>query len=141
MAGLADDSMAQLSFLMLTLGIAALLALILGSVGLYGVLSYIVGQRVREIGVRMALGAEARQVRRMVVLQGTRVVVVGILVGFVVALAATRSLGAMLYGVASFDAVTFAGMTVLLIGVGVLASYIPARRASRVDPVEALRGE
>ncbi|HMU62028.1 MAG TPA: ABC transporter permease [Gemmatimonadales bacterium] len=141
MAGLARDSMAQLSFLMLTLGIAALLALILGSVGLYGVLSYIVGQREREIGVRMALGAEAGQVRRMVVLQGTRVVAVGILIGLVVALLSTRALGALLYGVATFDLVTFAAMTALLVGVGMLASYLPARRASRVDPVEALRGE
>jgi len=141
MAGLARDSMAQLSFLMLTLGIAALLALILGSVGLYGVLSYIVAQRVREIGVRMALGADAGQVRRMVVLQGTRVVVVGIVIGLVVALLSTRALGALLYGVATFDVATFGAMTLLLVGVGALASYLPARRASRVDPVEALRGE
>jgi len=141
MAGLAKDSMAQLSFLMLTLGIAALLALILGSVGLYGVLSYIVGQREREIGVRMALGAEAGQVRRMVVLQGTRVVAVGIVVGLLAAVLSTRALGALLYGVATFDVMTFAAMTALLVGVGMLASYLPARRASQVDPVEALRGE
>jgi predicted permease len=141
MAGLAEDSMAQLSFLMLTLGIASTLALILGSVGLYGVLSYVVGQRTREIGVRMALGAAAGEVRRMVVLQGARVVAIGIVIGLVVALASTRALGSILYGVAAFDAPTFAGMTALLIGVGVLASYLPARRASRVDPVEALRGE
>ncbi len=141
MAGLARDSMAQLSFLMLTLGIASTLALILGSVGLYGILSYIVGQRTREIGVRMALGAAAGEVRRMVVVQGVRVVAVGIVLGLAVALASTRALGGMLYGVAAFDVPTFAGMTALLVGVGILASYLPARRASRVDPIEALRGE
>lgn len=141
MAGLAKDSMAQLSFMMLTLGIAAALALILGSVGLYGVLSYVVSQRTREIGVRMALGAAASEVRRMVVLQGARVVGLGIVIGLATALLATRALGALLYGVAAIDLPTFLAMSAMLVGVGVLASYVPARRASSVDPVEALRGE
>jgi putative ABC transport system permease protein len=141
MAGLASDSMVDLSFTMLTLGIASALALILGAVGLYGVLSYIVAERTREIGVRMALGARAEQVRRMVVAQGFRVVVVGIVIGIAVAIASTRALGNLLFGVEAVDVPTFAGMSASMIAIGLLASYLPARRASNVDPVESLRGE
>jgi predicted permease len=141
MAGLARESMVQLSFTMLTLGIASMLALILGAVGLYGVLSYIVAERTREIGVRMALGAKAEQVRRMVVVQGSRVVVVGVAIGVAVALASTRALGSLLYGVGAIDIATFVAMSVSMLGVGFLASYLPARRASNVDPIESLRGE
>ena len=99
MAGLASDSMTDLSFTMLTLGVASSLALVLGAVGLYGVLSYIVAQRTREIGVRMALGARAGQVRRMVVLQGARVVIVGVVIGVAFALWMTSALGSLLFGV------------------------------------------
>jgi putative ABC transport system permease protein len=141
MAGLAKDSMVQLSFTMLTLGIASTLALVLGAVGLYGVLSYIVAQRTREIGVRMALGAEASRVRRMVVVQGARVVAVGVVIGIVVALASTRALGSLLFGVQALDAPTFVGMSASMVLIGLLASYVPARRASRVDPMESLRGD
>lgn len=140
MAGLASDSMVQLSFTMLTLGIASLLALILGAVGLYGVLSYIVAERTQEIGVRMALGAEARELRLMVVVQGVRVVVVGVAIGAVIALLSTRALGSLLFGVAAIDLLTFIGMSVTMVGVGMLASYVPARRASNVDPIRSLRG-
>ena len=141
MAGLARDSMVQLSFTMLTLGIAAAMALVLGAVGLYGVLAYVVAQRTREIGVRMALGAQAGQVRRMIVAQGTRVVLLGIAIGVAVALAATRALASLLFGVAALDPLTFVAMALLMVGVGFLASYLPARRASSVDPVEAIRGD
>jgi ABC-type antimicrobial peptide transport system permease subunit len=141
MAGLAKDSMIQLSFTMLTLGIVSTLALILGAVGLYGVLSYIVAQRTREIGVRMALGAEAGVVRRMVVVQGARVVAVGIVIGVAAALLSTRALSTLLYDVTAIDATTFVGMSLSMIGIGLLASYLPARRASKVDPVESLRGD
>ncbi|MES2124495.1 MAG: ABC transporter permease [Gemmatimonadota bacterium] len=141
LAGLMDRSMASLTFTMLTLGIASMLALILGTVGLYGVLSYIVAQRTREIGVRMALGAEAGQVRRMVVGQGIRVVGLGVVIGVVVALVSTRALGSLLFGVAAIDVPTFVGMSLLLVAVGMLASYLPARRASRVDPIESLRSD
>ncbi len=141
MAQLARRSMAQLSFLMLTLGIASVLALVLSAVGLYGVLSYVVAQRTREIGVRMALGAEAGPVRRMVVGQGMKVVGVGVVIGLVLALLSTRSLGALLYGVGAFDWMTFAAMSAMLLAIGVAASYVPARRASSVDPIESLRGE
>jgi hypothetical protein len=141
MAGLARDSMVQLSFTMLTLGIASGLALILGTVGLYGVLSYVVAERTREIGVRMALGAQAEQVRGMVVRQGARVVGAGVAIGILAALASTRALGSLLYGIQAVDAATFAGMAAMMVAVGLLASYLPARRASNVDPIESLRGE
>ncbi len=141
MAQLAKDSMMQLSFTLLTLGLASALALILGAVGLYGVLSYVVAQRTREIGVRMALGAEAGRVRRMVVAQGARVVAVGIAIGVAAALAFTRALGSLLYGVKAIDAPTFVGVSAFMVAIGLLASYVPARRASKVDPIESLRGD
>ena len=140
MAGLARDSMVQLSFTMLTLGIAASLALILGAVGLYGVLSCVVAERRQEIGVRMALGARAEQVRRMVVAQGTRVVAIGVVIGLVAALAATRTLGSLLFGVEAIDLLTFGAMAATMIAIGMLASYLPARRASNINPTESLRG-
>jgi ABC-type antimicrobial peptide transport system permease subunit len=133
--------MGQLSFTMLTLGIASMLALVLGAVGLFGVLSFVVAQRTQEIGVRMALGAEARRVRRMVVAQGARVVILGVLIGLGVAIGTTRVLGSLLFGVEASDAGTFVGMSVTMVLVGLLASYLPARRASSVDPIESLKGE
>jgi predicted permease len=141
MAGLAADSMVQLSFTMLTLGVISALALILGAVGLYGTLSYIVAERTREIGVRMALGATARQVRRMVVAQGARVVAAGVVIGILAALASTRALGSLLYGVTALDGWTFLGMSAGMVLIGLLASYLPARRASAVDPMESLRSD
>jgi hypothetical protein len=138
---LAERSMVQLSFTMMTLGIVSVLALILGAVGLYGVLSYVVAERTREIGVRMALGATAGVVRRQVVSQGTAVVMVGVVIGIVAAFAATRLLGSLLYDVKAVDPLVFAGMSVAMLAVGMLASYVPARRASGVDPIEALRGD
>ena len=139
MESLARRSMLQLSFTMLTLGVVAGLALLLGAIGLYGVLSYVVAERTREIGVRMALGATASAVRRMVVSQGARVVVVGVVIGVAVALASTRLLGTLLFGVKPVDPIVFAAMSVMMIAIGVLASYMPARRASSVNPIESLR--
>jgi predicted permease len=141
MAGLARDSMVGLSFTMLVLGIASALALILGAVGLYGVLSYVVAQRTREIGVRLALGAKTGQVRRMVVAQGARVVVLGVAIGLAVALASARVLGSLLFEVATVDIATYLAMSASMVAVGLLASYMPARRASNVDPIESLRGD
>jgi len=139
MAGLVERSMVQLNFTLLTLGVASLLALILGAVGLYAVLSYVVAERTREIGVRIALGARAAQVRAMVVAQGARVVGVGVAIGVAAALAATRALGSLLYGVQPIDAATFIAMPVAMAVIGLLASYLPARRASNLDPMESLR--
>lgn len=126
---------------MLTLGIASLLSLILGVVGLYGVLSYGVAERTREIGLRMALGAQASGVRLMIVRQGARVLAVGIAVGTVVALGASRALGSLLFGVEAFEPVTYLGVSLLMVLVGLAASDLPARRASRVDPMVSLRAE
>jgi predicted permease len=141
MAFLARRSMLQLSFTMLTLGVVAGLALVLGAVGLYGVLSYVVAERTREIGVRMALGATASAVRRMVVSQGARVVAVGVVIGVGAAYASTGFLGSLLYGVKPVDPIVFAGMSVFMVAIGVLASYVPARRASSVSPIESLRSD
>ena len=138
---LAERSMTQLSFTMLTLGVVSGLALILGAVGLYGVLAYIVAERTREIGVRMALGATPGGVRRMVVTQGAKVVLVGVVIGVGVALLSTRALSTLLFNVAAVDPLMFVAMSGMLIAVGMLASYLPARKASRVDPIESLRGD
>jgi len=141
MAGLAARSVSRLTFTMVTLAVAAGLALVLGAVGLYGVLSYVVSRRTREIGIRMALGAQTGELRRMVVAQGGRVTLVGVAVGVVAALAATRVLNTLLFGVGAMDVATFILMSVLMLGVAILASYIPARRASAVDPMTSLRTE
>ncbi len=141
MENLAARSMAQLSFTTLTLGIASLLALILGIVGLYGVLAYAVAERTREIGLRMALGAAGSRVRGMIVQQGARVLAVGIALGLAVALLASRALSSLLFGVEAFDALLYTAVAGVMIVVGLAASYLPARRASSIDPMEALRSE
>jgi putative ABC transport system permease protein len=131
----------QLSFTMLTLLVVSSLALILGAVGLYGVLSYVVAERTREIGVRMALGATSGVVRRQVVSQGTKVVLVGVGIGVVTAYLSTRFLERLLFEVKAVDPIVFAAMSALMVVVGMLASYMPARRASAVDPMESLRSD
>jgi predicted permease len=141
MERLAANAMASLSFTMLMVGSAAVLALVLGAVGLYGVLSYRVSKRRQEIGVRMALGAEAGTVRWMFVRQGAQVAIIGVVVGALAAAALTTYIQTLLFGVGRLDAVTFAGMSVVMFAVALLASYLPARRASRVNPVIALRSE
>lgn len=139
MEGLAMESMVALRFTTLALGVSSVLALLLGVIGLYGVLSYVVAERTREIGVRMALGARAEGVSRMVVVQGMRVVGYGIMVGLVVSVAVTRTLASLLFEVQPVDMATFVVVSVTMLLVGAVASYVPARRASRVDPVESLR--
>lgn len=136
-----SDSMASTSFAVILLGISAGIALLLGTVGIYGVISYIVSRRTQEIGVRMALGAPAAAVLRDVVGQGMRLAAVGVVVGLAGAWGLSKVMGSLLYGVAPTDPLTFASTSALLATVALLACWVPARRASRVDPVEALRSE
>jgi ABC-type antimicrobial peptide transport system permease subunit len=141
MERLAANAMANLSFTMLMVSIAAVLALVLGAVGLYGVLSYRVTRRAREIGVRMALGAEASTVRWMFVRHGGTVAMLGVVVGALAAVGLTKYIQTLLFGVGHLDLLAFGGMAVVMLVVALLASYIPAQRASRVDPAVALRTE
>ena len=135
------DSLAPARFAMALLTAFSLLALILSAIGLYGVIAYSVTQRTREIGVRVALGADARSVKRLVVGGGVRLAALGVVVGVMVAFGATRLLASLLYGVSPADPVSFVGITVLVVGIALAASYIPARRAVRIDPLEALRAD
>jgi predicted permease len=139
MQQMVSDSFADRRFAMLLLGVFAGLALLLASIGIYGVISYTAGQRTHEIGIRMALGADRADVLKLVVRQGLTLILLGIGAGFLAAVGLTHLMASMLYGVRSTDILTFAGMSVLLGVVALLASYIPARRATKVDPVVALR--
>ena len=129
------------SITMVLLGIAALMALFLGAIGLFGIISYVVGQRTREIGVRMALGAERAGVSRMVLAQGMVVSAAGVIAGLVGAFALTRVMASLLYGVTATDPLTFTVAPILLLAVSVAATWLPAQRAARVDPVHSLREE
>lgn len=133
------ESMSQTSFALVMLGLAAAVALTLGVVGIYGVVSYIVAQRTREIGIRMALGAAERDVSRLFLRHGLILSAIGIVLGTLAAAALTRLMSALLFGVNALDPVTYAAVAVGLGGIAILASYLPARRASRVDPALALR--
>jgi putative ABC transport system permease protein len=120
-------------------GVFGLLALLLAAVGLYGVISYAVSQRTREIGVRMALGARANDVMRMVVKEAMTLVAIGMAIGWGLAAALSRLVASFLFSVGAMDALTFAAIPILLAVVALLASYLPARRAMKVDPMVALR--
>lgn len=135
------DLIADRRFTLILVGVFSALALILASIGIYGVISYSVEQRTREIGIRMALGASQRQVLKMVVGGGAKLAVIGIGIGAAGALVLTQFIRSFLYGVSPSDPLTFAGISVVLAGVAILASYIPARRAMKVDPNTALRYE
>jgi predicted permease len=135
---LVADSMADLSFTMIALGLATGLALFLGMVGLYGILSSMVAERTRELGIRIALGARPARVRRMVVVQGMRVVATGVIIGIIGVLLGARALESLLYDVRALDAVTLVMTSGLMLLVGVAASWIPAYRASTVDPARTL---
>jgi predicted lysophospholipase L1 biosynthesis ABC-type transport system permease subunit len=141
MSQVVERSMARVSFIMLLLGVAAVIAFLLSGVGIYGVIAYVVGQRRGEIGIRMALGARSSQVSGLVVLQSVRLAAVGVLVGLLGAVAATRVLQSLLFEVSSTDPMILGAVATMLIVLAAAASYAPARRAARVDPVEALRAE
>jgi len=134
-------SLANRRFLMDLLVVFAALALLLGSVGIYGVLSYLVGQRIPEIGVRLALGAQRGDVLRLILNEGLRMTFLGVAIGLAGALALSRLMNKVLYGISAADPVTFLGVAVLLTVVALAACYVPARRATRVDPLVALRYE
>jgi len=136
-----SGSLSSRRFGVLLLGLFGLLALALASVGIYGVMAYSVAQRTSEIGIRMALGAERGSVLRMVLGSGLRMAIAGVVLGVILSLGLTRFLAGALYGVGSSDGLTFAGSSLLLIGVAIVASYVPAWRATKVDPVIALRTE
>jgi ABC-type antimicrobial peptide transport system permease subunit len=136
-----DQSVAQTSFTLVMLGIAGTMALTLGIIGIYGVMSYTVSQRKREIGIRLALGAQGGDVLKIVLRQGTKLALVGVGIGIAAALALTRLMTNLLFGVTAHDPLTFVAVAALLILVALLACYIPARRATLVDPIVALRYE
>jgi ABC-type antimicrobial peptide transport system permease subunit len=120
-------------------GLFALIALLLAGLGIYGVISYIVSERTREIGIRLALGAERTTILRMVLRQGLRLTFAGAGVGLVCALVVSRLMAGVLYGVKPTDPVTFASVAVVLVTVALSACYVPVQRAIRIDPVIALR--
>jgi predicted permease len=135
------DSMAARRFTMILLGVFAALALLLSSIGIYGVISYVVGQRTNEIGIRIALGAQQRDVLRLMLGEGMKMALMGVAIGIAAALGLTHLMVNILFGVSATDPLTFLGVAMLLVVVALVACWIPARRATRVDPLVALRYE
>jgi putative ABC transport system permease protein len=136
-----SESLASRRFMLVLIGALAALALILAAVGIYSIMSYSVTQRTSEIGIRMSLGAEARDIFRLVVGHAVRLVAIGLGVGIVIALAATRVMTSLLYGITATDPATFISICAVIGGIALLASYLPASRATRVDPLVAIRSE
>jgi ABC-type antimicrobial peptide transport system permease subunit len=134
-----DRAVSPRKFVVWLLGGFAGFALILASLGIYAVISYSVSQRTQEIGIRMALGASAQTLQKNILLQTLGLAGIGMVVGVIASWALARTLSGLLFGVTSSDPVTFAGMLLILTGVAALAGYLPARRASRIDPMSALR--
>jgi putative ABC transport system permease protein len=141
LASLVEQTVAPRRFSMTLAGVFACVALVLGAVGLYGVLSYVVAQRVREIGIRMALGAQRGDVHRLIISQGMVLALGGVAAGVLASLALTRLMSGLLFGVSATDPQTYLLITLLLLLVALAACYLPARRASKVDPLIALRYE
>jgi ABC-type antimicrobial peptide transport system permease subunit len=136
-----DQSLARTSFTLVMLAIAASMALLLGVVGIYGVISYAVSQRRREIGIRAALGAKKGELGRRFVRHALALAGIGVVIGLVAAAGLTRLLSTLLYGITPLDPVTYVSVPMVLVIATLVASYLPARRAASVDPVEALRME
>jgi ABC-type antimicrobial peptide transport system permease subunit len=134
-------SMAQTSFMLVMLGIAAAVTLLLGVVGIYGVIAYVVAQRRREVGIRMALGAAGGEVQRLFVTHGLVITGIGVAVGAIAAAALSRFVASLLFDVSPLDPLSYGGGIVALGLVALLATWLPAREATRVDPATALRGE
>jgi ABC-type antimicrobial peptide transport system permease subunit len=136
-----DASLARTSFTLVMLGIAGGMALLLGAAGIYGVISYSASQRTREIGIRIALGAQAQAITRMFVAHGLTLAGIGVAIGLTAAFAIMRLMSSLLFEISPGDPLTYGTMSLTLIAVTVLASYVPAARATAVDPIEALRSE
>jgi ABC-type antimicrobial peptide transport system permease subunit len=136
-----SGSIAGQRFSMILLAAFAVLALLLSSIGIYGVISYLVGQQTREIGLRMALGAQRRDILHLILGAGAKSALLGVAIGIAAALALTRLMTGMLYGVTATDPLTFSAVALLFVCVALAACYIPARRAMRIDPMAALRYE
>lgn len=141
MEGLISASLSPQRFNVLLLGAFAGLALVLAAVGIYSVLAYSVRRRVREIGIRMALGATPSDVLQMVVADGMKPILLGVALGLATAFALSRVVTSLIYGVRATDPLTFAGVALLLVAVGLLATILPAYRSTRVEPVKTLREE
>jgi len=141
MESIISGSLSAQRFSMTLMGVFAALALVMASVGIYGVISYLMGQRTHEIGIRMALGARRADVLKLVVGQGFRMTLIGVGIGLVGALGLMRFLASLLYGVKPTDPLTFIAVSLILTVVALFACYIPARRAATVDPMVALRYE
>jgi hypothetical protein len=141
MQELYSGSLARTSFALVLLAIAGGMALLLGVIGIYGVIAYVVSQRAREIGIRSALGAEPRQLKKMFLLHGLTLSGVGVVVGLVVSAALGRSMSSLLFGIEPIDPAAYLGAIVVILAAAALASYLPARRAATIDPMETLRAE
>jgi putative ABC transport system permease protein len=141
MEKIVNDSVGPRRFAMMLLSVFAATAMILAAVGIFGVMNYSVTQRTHEIGIRMALGAQTRDVLKMVLGQGMLLAVIGVAIGIVGAFMLTRVMEGLLFGVSATDPVTYVIVSLLLTGVALLACYIPARKATKVDPMVALRYE